>query len=82
MRPHKLSIRHSLVRYVRLAATAELAAILFAAFARGGTLMQANAGISSHLVEVIEAIVLFVIAAETIVRAIAKRRGTPAEALP
>jgi simple sugar transport system permease protein len=58
-----------------------LAAILFAAFARGGTLMQANAGISSHLVEVIEALVLFVIAAETIVRAIAGRRGTPAEAL-
>ena len=58
-----------------------LAAILFAAFARGGTLMQANAGISSHLVEVIEALVLFVIAAETIVRAIAGRRGTPAQAL-
>jgi len=58
-----------------------LAAILFAAFARGGTLMQANASISSHLVEVIEALVLFVIAAETIVRAIAGRRGTPAEAL-
>lgn len=57
-----------------------LAAILFAAFARGGTLMQANAGISSHLVEVIEALVLFVIAAETIVRAIAGRRG-PAQAL-
>ena len=58
-----------------------LAAILFAAFARGGTLMQANAGISSHLVEMIEALVLFVIAAETIVRAIAGRRGTPAQAL-
>ncbi len=58
-----------------------LAAILFGAFARGGTIMQSNASISSHLVEVVEAIVLFVIAAETIVRAIAKRRGTPAEAL-
>ena len=58
-----------------------LAGILFAAFARGGTLMQANASISSHLVEVVEAAVLFVIAAETIVRAIASRRGTPAEAL-
>lgn len=58
-----------------------IAALLFAAFARGGTLMQANAGISSHLVEVIEAAVLFVIAAEAIVRAIADRRGTPAEAL-
>ncbi|HEY3100165.1 MAG TPA: ABC transporter permease, partial [Methylomirabilota bacterium] len=58
-----------------------LAALLFAAFQRGGTLMQSNASISSHLVEIIEAIVLFVIAAETIVRAIANRRGTPAEAL-
>ncbi len=44
--------------------------------------MQSNASISSHLVEIVEAIVLFVIAAETIVRAIASRRGTPAEALP
>ena len=58
-----------------------LAALLFAAFQRGGTLMQSNASISSHLVEIVEAIVLFVIAAETIVRAIASRRGTPAEAL-
>jgi general nucleoside transport system permease protein len=58
-----------------------LAALLFAAFQRGGTLMQSNASISSHLVEIVEAIVLFVIAAETIVRAIGSRRGTPAEAL-
>jgi ABC-type uncharacterized transport system permease subunit len=59
-----------------------LAALLFAAFQRGGTLMQSNAGISSHLVEIVEAIVLFVIAAETIVRAIAVRLRTPAPALP
>lgn len=58
-----------------------LAAVLFGAFERGGTIMQSDANISSHLVEIVEAIVLFVIAAETIVRAIAKRRGTPAEAL-
>ncbi len=58
-----------------------LAAVLFGAFQRGGTIMQSNANISSHLVEIVEAIVLFVIAAETLVRAIAKRRGTPAEAL-
>ncbi|HYK96923.1 MAG TPA: ABC transporter permease [Candidatus Acidoferrales bacterium] len=58
-----------------------LAALLFAAFQRGGTLMQSNAQISSHLVENIEAIVLFVIAAETLVRALTRRRGTPAEAL-
>ncbi len=59
-----------------------LAALLFGAFARGGTIMQSNANISSHLVEIVEAIVLFVIAAETIVRALTSRRGTPAEALP
>jgi len=58
-----------------------LAAILFAAFARGGTIMQADAGVSSHLVEVVEATVLLVIAAEAIVRALAVRRGTPAEAI-
>lgn len=58
-----------------------LAAVLFGAFQRGGTIMQSNANISSHLVEIVEAIVLFVIAAETLVRAIAKRRGTPAEVL-
>lgn len=58
-----------------------LAGLLFGAFARGGAIMQSNANISSHLVEILEAIILFVIAAETIVRAIAKRRGTPAEAL-
>ena len=55
--------------------------MLFAAFARGGTIMQADAGVSSHLVEVVEATVLLVIAAEAIVRALAVRRGTPAEAL-
>ncbi len=53
-----------------------LAAILFSAFARGGTIMQADASISSHLVEIVEAIVLFVIAAETIVRVVAARLGT------
>ncbi len=58
-----------------------LSALLFAAFSRGGTLMQANAEVSSHLVEIIEALVLFVIAAETIVRAIARRWGTPVKAL-
>ncbi len=59
-----------------------LAGILFAAFARGGSIMQSDANISSHLVEVVEASVLFVIAAETIVRVLVSRRGTPAEALP
>lgn len=58
-----------------------LAALLFGAFQRGGAIMQSNANISSHLVEIVEAIVLFVIAAESVVRAIASRRGTPAEVL-
>ena len=54
-----------------------LAALLFGAFARGGTIMQANAGVSSQLVSVIEATVLFVIAAELIVRLLSARRGRP-----
>ncbi|MBU6422603.1 MAG: ABC transporter permease [Chloroflexi bacterium] len=52
-----------------------LSALLFAAFSRGGTLMQSDADISSHLVEIVEALVLFVIAAETVVRAVARRWG-------
>ncbi|HEY8787071.1 MAG TPA: ABC transporter permease [Candidatus Limnocylindria bacterium] len=59
-----------------------LAALLFGAFARGGSLMQANAGVSAQLVSVIEAIVLFVIAAELIVRLLSARRGRkPVEAI-
>src|SRR2546423_14921997 len=59
-----------------------LAALLFGAFARGGSIMQANAGVSSQLVSVIEAIVLFVIAAELIVRLLSARRGRkPVEAI-
>ena len=54
-----------------------LAALLFGGFARGGTIMQANAGVSSQLVSVIEATVLFVIAAELIVRLLAARRRGP-----
>ncbi|MBI3637353.1 MAG: ABC transporter permease [Candidatus Rokubacteria bacterium] len=58
-----------------------LAAILFGAFAHGGTIMQSTAGISSNLVAIIEAFVLFVIAAETIVHAIgSRRRRRPVEA--
>ncbi len=50
-----------------------LAALLFGAFARGGTIMQANAHISSNLVSIIGALVLFVIAAETMLRELARR---------
>lgn len=59
-----------------------LAALLFGAFARGGTIMQANAGVSSQLVAIIEATVLFVIAAELIVRLLSRRRKSkPVEAI-
>jgi simple sugar transport system permease protein len=58
-----------------------LAALLFGAFAHGGTIMQSNAGISSNLVAIIEALVLFVIAAETVVRALGGRRRRPVEAI-
>ena len=51
--------------------------MLVGAFARGGTIMQANAGVSAQLVSVIEALVLFVIAAELIVRILAARRRGP-----
>jgi general nucleoside transport system permease protein len=53
------------------------AALLFGAFARGGSIMQANAGVSAQLVSVIEALVLLVIAAELIVRILAARRRGP-----
>jgi ABC-type uncharacterized transport system permease subunit len=45
--------------------------------------MQANAGVSAQLVSVIEAIVLFVIAAELIVRLLTARRRArkPLEAI-
>jgi simple sugar transport system permease protein len=52
-----------------------LAALLFGAFGRGSTLMQSNVGISAHLVSIVEALVLFVIAAEVIVRAVTTRRA-------
>ncbi|HEY8655225.1 MAG TPA: ABC transporter permease [Candidatus Limnocylindria bacterium] len=59
-----------------------LAALLFGAFAHGGTLMQSSAGISSHLVSIIQAFVLFVIAAETVVRGLSRgRAGRPVEAI-
>jgi len=50
------------------------AALLFGAFVHGGAYMQSHAGISSNLVAIIQAFVLFVIAAETLVRALTRRR--------
>ncbi len=59
-----------------------LAAVLFGAFVHGGAIMQANAGISSHLVSIVQAFVLFVVAAETVVGALVRPRGRrPVEAI-
>jgi simple sugar transport system permease protein len=59
-----------------------LAALLFGAFVHGGAYMQSHAGISSNLVAIIQAFVLFVIAAEALVRSLARRRGRkPMEAI-
>ena len=51
------------------------AALLFGAFVHGGAYMQSHANISSNLVAIIQAFVLFVIAAEAIVRSLTRRRG-------
>ena len=56
-----------------------LAALLFGAFVHGGAYMQSHAGISSNLVAIIQAFVLFVIAAEGLVRALTARRGRRAK---
>jgi simple sugar transport system permease protein len=58
------------------------AALLFGAFVHGGAYMQSHANISSNLVAIIQAFVLFVIAAEAIVRRLTTRRGRkPVEAI-
>jgi len=59
------------------------AALLFGAFVHGGAYMQSHAGISSNLVAIIQAFVLFVIAAEALVRSLTRRRGArkPVEAI-
>jgi ABC-type uncharacterized transport system permease subunit len=51
-----------------------LAALLFGAFGHGGALMQASAQVSAQIVQVIEAIVLFLVAAEVVTRIFAARR--------
>jgi simple sugar transport system permease protein len=58
------------------------AALLFGAFVHGGAYMQSHANVSSNLVAIIQAFVLFVIAAEAIVRSLVRRRGRkPVEAI-
>ena len=51
-----------------------LSALLFGAFGHGGALMQSNAQVSAQIVSVIEALVLFLVAAEVVTRVVAGRR--------
>jgi general nucleoside transport system permease protein len=55
------------------ASGAILAAILFGALEHGGTIMQANAGISLHLVEILEGLIIFFIGADAVVRELSRR---------
>lgn len=57
-----------------------LAALLFGAFGHGGALMQSNAQVSAQLVAVIEALVLFLVAAEVVTRMVTARRRARAAA--
>lgn len=50
-----------------------LAAILFGALDNGATLMQANANVSYHLVEIVEGLIIFFVGADAIIRALARR---------
>jgi simple sugar transport system permease protein len=50
-----------------------LAAILFGALEHGGAIMQTNAGISIHLVDILQGLIIFFIAAGTILRILANR---------
>lgn len=50
-----------------------LAALLFGAFEHGGDIMQANAGISSHLVEILQGLIILFIAADAVLRWLARR---------
>ena len=52
-----------------------LAAILFGALEHGSGLMQSNANVSSHLVEIIQGLIIFFIGAEAIVRYLSRRRS-------
>lgn len=49
------------------------AAILFGAFAHGGSLMQANAGVSGNLVNVLQGLIIFFIGADALVRYLTRR---------
>ncbi len=49
------------------------AAILFGSLQQGGTIMQANAGTSLHLVEVVQGLIIFFVGADAVVRYLAAR---------
>jgi general nucleoside transport system permease protein len=49
------------------------AAILFGAFQHGGAIMQSNAGISSHLIEILQGLIIFFIGADALVRYLSRR---------
>lgn len=49
-----------------------IAALLFGALEHGSTIMQANANISSHLVEILQGLIIFFIGADAVVRALAR----------
>jgi simple sugar transport system permease protein len=49
-----------------------LGAILFGAFEHGGALMQSSAGISSHLIEILQGLIIFFIGADALVRYLAR----------
>ncbi len=53
-----------------------LSAILFGALVHGSTIMQADANISSHIVEILQGLIIFFIGADAIVRALGRRGFT------
>jgi general nucleoside transport system permease protein len=48
-------------------------AILFGAFEHGGAIMQSDAGISSHLIQILQGLIIFFIGADALVRYLARR---------
>ena len=48
-------------------------AILFGALEHGGGLMQSNAGVSSHLIEILQGLIIFFIGADAVVRYLSRK---------
>jgi simple sugar transport system permease protein len=53
-----------------------LAAILFGALNHGGTTMQATAGIDTHIISIIQGLIIFLVGAEALVRYLGGYRST------